>query len=475
MAMRLFRGLNFALGVLFVLASISLAHAAPVIAGPHASAAQIRAARGAGATPVRRLIFVDRREGKAPSEVKLDLAGDYIRITDAARDVVLDFKLRRQLTLSAGQRSFVNASMFADLAFRVYEFQNRRMLGNVMSGAGVSSDKSPMTLPVIQAQLGLTVPGVAATPVETATDGDGTIHFRFDGKEAARVRFSDKRLSADEQKAFARFIRRGVILHPGIGDALAADGRVPAELWFLEYEGFDAKPRTLALTSDATARLDYPLSADFMPTSIPFGAPHEGLKDLFPLMQSAVAGRAGNGPRTVESYRAAIEAAHQKKEHLQVVMLYMESLLQHGQKTKVMCPGDPICAMVSEANQDSQVMILMKGLSYGGRDAPKGLPLLRSIDRKGLSNAYLLDVWMANDSGNSPEAAQLFSNGIRGNPYVAPFYKDFGDYWYRSYATPYAWFFYDFARNLPDANKVEMLAPLDKIETKLAADFPQFF
>jgi hypothetical protein len=88
-----------------------------------------------------------------------------------------------------------------------------------------------------------------------------------------------------------------------------------------------------------------------------------------------------------------------------------------------------------------------------------------------LSNPYLLDVWIANDSGNSSEAPELFANGIRGNPYVAPFYKDFGDYWYRNYATPYAWFFYDFARNLPDPNKVEMIAPLDRIEANWSPTF----
>jgi hypothetical protein len=152
----------------------------------------------------------------------------------------------------------------------------------------------------------------------------------------------------------------------------------------------------------------------------------------------------------------------------------MEAWLQFG-RTTMACPGDPVCAMIKEANQDPQVQTLMKGLSYSGRDAAKGIPFLSSIDRKALSNGYMLDVWIANDSGNDPKAAQLFASAIRGNPYVAPFYKDFGEFWHRSYATPYAWYFYDFARSLPDANKVEMLAPLDTFEARLASDFPLFF
>lgn len=471
--MRVSRLLISALGASLALASVSFADAAPVAAGPHVSAAEIHAFHS-GTTTVRRLTFADARHGKAQTELKIDLAPDYIRMTEPERDIIFDFKTRRLLTLSAGERAFVNLSLFADLAFRAYEFQNRLTLGKVLSGAGIPSGSSPMTLPMIQAQLGLTIPGIAPTPIETTTDGDGTIHFRSEGKETARVRFSDKRLSAEEQKAFARFVRRGLILHPRIGDAVAGDGRLPAELWFLEHEGFEAKPRTLSLVSEATAQLAYPLPADFVPRSTPFGRPHESLNDLFPLMQSAVAGRAGTGPRSVESYRSAIEAAHRRREHLQAAMLIMEAWLQFGRKT-MLCPANPICAIFREVNEDPQVKTLMKGLSYSGPDAPKGLPFLRSIDRKGLSNAYLLDVWIANDSGNSPEAAKLFASGIRGNPYVAPFYKDFGDYWYRNYATPFAWFFYDFARNLPDANKVEMLAPLDKSEAKLASDFPQFF
>jgi hypothetical protein len=364
--------------------------------------------------------------------------------------------------------------MFAELAFRAYEFQNRMMLGRVLSQAGVPGKGAVMSVPEIQGQLGLTLPGVAPTAIETTAAGDGTVTFRSEGKETARVRYTDKRFSPDEQKAFARFVRRGLILHPAIGDAIANDGRVPAELWYLQYKGFDRNERTLTLTSDTTAVLDYPLPAAFAPKSIDFDAPHEGLKDLFPLMQSAVAGRAGNGPPTVESYRRAIEAAHNEKKHVQVAMLIMEANLQFG-GTPMACPGDPVCPMAAEANQDGQVQTLLKGLSYARKDAAKGVPILRGIERKGLSNAYLLDVWIANDSGNAAEAAELFANGIRGNPYVAPFYKDFGDYWYRDYATPYAWFFYDFARNLPGAGKVEMLAPLDQSEAKLATDFPQFF
>jgi len=473
--MRTSKLLDSVLGALIVVASASLAHAAPVVAGPHSSAIEIRAARGAGTGPVGRLIFADTRDGKVPIELKIDLAPDYIRITDPERDIILDFRLRRLVTLSAGERAFVNTSLFADVAFRAYEFQNRLALGKVLSGAGITADKSPMTVAMIQAQLGLTIPGVAPTPIETTTDGDGTIHFRSEGKETARVRFSDKRLSAEQQKAFARFVRRGLILHPRIGDAMAGDGRLPVELWFLEYEGgFETKPRKLSLASDATAQLNYPLPANFTPQSIHFSRPHEGLNDLFPVMQAAVAGRAGTGPRTVESYRSAIEAAHQRKEHLQAAMLIMEASLQFGRKTMA-CPDDPVCTIFREANKDPQVQTLMKGLSYSGRDAPKGLPYLRSIDRKGLSNPYLLDIWIANDSGNSPEAAQLFASGIRGNPYVAPFYKDFGDYWYGNYGTPYAWFFYDFARNLPNASQVEMLDPLDKLEARLVSDFPLFF
>lgn len=445
------------------------------IMGPQYDAAAIRAARAAGASHVRRLTFAVSGGFEAGAAEQVDLAEDYILVTEAGSAQLFDFRLRRKFFLDAAHKGFSNASLYADLAFRVYESENRFYLNKILTGAKAGSALE--TPGQIEMELGVAVPGESNVSLEQKTDADGTLHFTLDGVEMAQVRFGAARFTPDEEKTFSRFLVYGQMLHPDIVTALVADGRIPTEITYREIRPKGSKLRTLTLQSAQSLDADYPLTADYARAQ---EDKDSRLKDLMPLMLEAVAGRANGGPRSIADYRAAIEAAAASSHNLQVAMLYGELSLQDGAGAGACEPGaPPDCRspedLAAAANQDPSVQAFVKALSLNGANAPKAVPELQGIDRAALSDPYMIDLYLANDQPGAPETEAHYHSAIRGNPYIAGFYKDYGFYLARDYDLWNAWNLYDLARSLPTARKTGLLQPIDNMEERLARDFPQFF
>lgn len=465
-----------------LMSNIACAQFGRVVAGPDASAAEIRAAHGESIAPVRRLTFEVSGGFENPSGLRVDLGTDYIYTVRSDRDELLDFKLRRHIIISSDRQTFANTSIYADIAFRVNEAQNCQYLSKVLGSVGMKPDAVPTVSPIDAAtQLGLVLPGTAEQHIDQITDANGTVHFSYQGKELAHVHFGSNRIIKSEQVGFARFLRWEVTLHPQIADAIIADGRFPDELSYLEYKGSESKFQTLTLKTNETAMTDYPLPATYSSDFFQ-GATSERteLNNLLPIMLSAVAGRAGGGPRSAASYREAIEAASQRGDKLQAMVLILELSLHHGNNALSCAPDTrPPCHSLKEiariAENDPQGQSLLQTLTYNGANAANGVPLLRKIDRRGLSDPYMIDIFLANDLGHNKDAEELYASAIRGNPYIVGFYKDFGDYCFNEYDMWDAWLLYDLARDLPDARDTPMLDAVDTLEHRLANDFPQFF
>ena len=462
--------------------NIASAQIGRVVAGPDASATEIRAAYGNASAPVRRLTFSISGGFESQSELRVDLAPEYIHIFRSNRDELLDFKLHRHIIISGDRQTFANTSIYADVAFRVNEAQNRQYLSKVLGSAGIKPATAPLVPPLDAAtQLGLVLPGSATEQIDQTTDRNGTIHFSHEGKELASVHFGSVRLPKSEKDEFARFLHWGVSLHPQITDAIIGDGRLPDELSYPEYKGMESKLQTLTLKADETVSADYPLPANYSAQPFPnVTGERTVLRSLLPLMLDAVAGHAGGGPRSAASYRQAIEVASQKGESLQAMVLILELSLHHGQNALTCAPNagpacHPLADIARSAETDPQGRALLQGLSYKEAKAADAVPLFRSIDRKGLSDPYVIDIFLANDLGHSKDAEELYASAIRGNPYIVGFYKDFGDYWFNEYDMWDAWLLYDLARDLPDARDTPVLDAVDTLEHRLTTDFPQFF
>ena len=64
---------------------------------------------------------------------------------------------------------------------------------------------------------------------------------------------------------------------------------------------------------------------------------------------------------------------------------------------------------------------------------------------------------------------------MRGDPYVAGYYKDLGDLFRQSFEPAEAWLCYDLGRVLPGGPSAPVINTINGHEAQLAAKLPQFF
>jgi hypothetical protein len=460
---------------------VGAAAAAPVPAGPHATATELRALAGAKVQPVTRLTFDDVTDKQ--TVLALDLAPDYFAAEypgqKAPTQTVHDFKLRRQFIVQLDKRRFINISHYANISSRTREFQRRIEWRGMLKGFN-AEEKSLYTTFVNQSELGLTLPSVALERVERSDARDGTVALKYDGDEVARIRFSDTRLPESAQKSFARFLRHGIMLHPTIVETVLTDGRIPQVLTIQRTNrGGQAKTRTLTLKSVELRETDYPISADYVNEPLPVGA-NPTIDELLPLMLAAIKGKHASGPPNLNSYVKALEAARREDKPLLADLINHEATYQHGMHLLDCKDAKQGCSTIfrevmERGRKEPRLEAYNVALIRQGFGRPDAADRLRSIDRSGLAKDYVLDFLTAT-AIHDPSALDFYARAIRGNPYAPAFYVSCGDFYRKDMRSSIlAWFFFDLARNLPEADKSGFSRPIDKLEEQFTKDYPQLF
>jgi Flp pilus assembly protein TadD len=140
------------------------------------------------------------------------------------------------------------------------------------------------------------------------------------------------------------------------------------------------------------------------------------------------------------------------------------------------CP--PQSAVTAALTGDARARTLVQSLQLEGSDPEQAIALRRGIDRTGLPNDYVLDIFLANTlsaNGQVSEALPHFASAIRGNPYAAAFYDDLGDAMRSQFEFFLAWVCYDLARALPGSEYAQTLQNVGEREEMLRTEYPQFF
>ncbi|MDP2124554.1 MAG: hypothetical protein Q8J92_09235 [Parvibaculum sp.] len=461
-------------------------------AGPLATAVQIRGHHANSGTAGYRIVYETATDGKktAPSEILL--AADYIEIKNKGRHAIVDFKLRRLIQLYETERSFANLSLYGDVAFRMAEAINRQYLRQVLQGMDFKATSNAVDAfdPFwAGAELGLADPAEPHPEIDRRTDADGTIRFSYKGKEVAVATPSDRRVPAALQKRSLQALRSIASLHPDILDAIATDGRLPQNISYIRRPpNGEEQQVTLTLSSEAVATASYPLPAGYtsdLMRDFVGGPDNEALGTLMPVMLQAIAGTYGSGPRTTASYKAAIGQAMDSGRSFHALVLALELSLQRGEFLQSCGPADASCYtfpnIVTAARSDSRGSALLRSLELDQTDPAAATREREGIDRRDVPSGYLIGAFLGNglvtQNTRRPEARQLLHEAMRGNPYVASFYKDLGDYHSRAFEYPTAWLLYDLGRLVPERSRAESdpLNGVDGMERHLVANFGQFF
>ncbi|HWI29306.1 MAG TPA: hypothetical protein VN668_20195 [Stellaceae bacterium] len=461
---------------------------ASTIAGPAMSAAALREARRTEPGPQLRLAFDLRRGGAAPVPLVAVLGTDYVDIAENGRETLYDFRLRRRIVLDRAAQTFANLSLYGDVAFRRFELEKRAVLAGTFTDAAGGGDP-PLELQRfwIESDLGIAARGKGRPSIDQRKLPDGAISFRLDKEEVALFAPASEAVPAELRQSFAHFLRLAVPIHPQIIAAIALDGRLPQRIVYVSDTGGTHHAVGLILRSALHRTADYPLPASFEPRPLAGSTKDQealGLRGLLPLMLQAVAGRAGQGPRSLDDYRRAADRALRERHDFAAALLLAEAALQYGADAADCTTGSGSvpCHDPQELSRrfaaDPRAANLYRAEAEEPQDPVAAVQLWQSIKHDDVADGYVVDAFLADRlsaEGHRQDAMGAFARALQGNPYLGGVYKEMGDHFLRASRTDLAWICYDLGRALPDRDPHDPLAAVDKVEAALVAAYPEFF
>jgi hypothetical protein len=453
--------------------------------GPQASAAQIIAARNASDAPVLTITFdVSGGNHAAPATLSIDLAPDYMFIRGQDLRAVYDYKLRRVIQLDEAQHRFSNGSLYATADFRLAETYNRRMQRGMFAAIKLQQATDLFDPYWVQSELHVMDPADPAPAADMREASDG-VHFTYKSGEVASYALSEDKLSDQEKAGFNHLLQERTTLHPSIISALLSSGRIPQRLSFALPPIRKQTPEVWMLRSVSRASASYPLTTGYAagPTAANTKGPASELAAVLPLMLDAVAGRAGNGPKTVAQYRELMDDALQKKAGLQAMLLAFEANEQYGEQSLACAGGEvPPCHslkdIVAQSQGDPRVGDLIRSLQIERTSPDQAIALRQQLRRDDVTDGYVIDGFVGNTlsaTGHKDQALPLLIGEVRGDPYVAGYYKDLGDLLRQSFEPDLAWLCYDLGRALPGGSSAPIINVMNGYEAQIALRLPQFF
>ena len=414
---------------------------------------------------------VEPRTERHAGELVVALGGDYFLVEKDGAGTLYDFKGKRILTQAAGKHEWTEISLFSDLGFRVMEYQNRVMLGRVLSAGGIKDPSvarmgDPFELETLFC---LRFPNERGKPVvglKKETLENGAWSFRKDGKEVVLFKPSASAVPERFRAVFERWLVYACRVHPDIRREIVASGHVPQTLlthWKNTGEG-DTSSLELKSVGESEGTVVMP-AAEAATLSTAEGP----LRELVDLSRDPK--RRAEGPTTDSLKRFADEAMASGRV-LDGFLALLEITFQNG--------GDIAADFRryrERISQDEGCKRFFEGMAQSDKaSCEHAVQVLRAIDRKQLKKDYIVDIHLADalsTLGRGAEAETVFLSVLHRNPLLVGVWNDLGQQYYRGYEMGKAWLCWDTARAICPGHP--MLKSITEMEGRFVADFPDFF
>ena len=411
------------------------------------------------------------RTERHAGELVVALGGDYFLIERDGVGTSYDFKARRILSQAAGRHEWTEISLFSDLGFRVMEYQNRVMLGQVLSASGL---KDPSVTGMgdtfeLETLFCLRFPNERGKPVvglKKETLENGAWSFRKDGKEVVLFKPSASAVPEKFRAVFERWLVYACRIHPDIRREIVASGRVPQTLlthWKNTGEG-DTSSLELKSFVESEDTVVIPAAEH-----VALPAAEGPLRELVELSRDPK--RRAERP-TTDSLKRFADDAMASGRVLDGFLALLEITFQNG--------GDIAADFRrnrDRISQDEGCKRFFEGMAQSDKaSCEHAVQVLRAIDRKQLKKDYIVDIHLADalstlDRG--AEAEIVFFSVLHRNPFLVGVWNDLGQQYYRGYEMGKAWLCWDTARAISPGHP--MLRSITEMERRFEADFPEFF
>jgi len=394
------------------------------------------------------------------STIQVEIGKQYFRYTEEGTDSIYNFKTRRILTIDKEKKTYQNDSLFINLGFRGYEFQNRQHLAKVLAAA--SADENLMSTTLNEHNLSIKAKG-HDPKIKKKTDKK-TVIYSWNDKELLEYSKKLRIVNKTYQDGFTQFLRYKISGHPNILKDIKTLAGVPEKLTMTSHN-VQKIAVTLSLLSDK-----------YIPDMLPIlegYSKSEDVGELSTLLSQGINYTSEALNRTSTLLLEKANKAYKEKRQLDAMLAYLEYTLVTGEQqmpNQFFSQREPI-------SNDADVKALLSSLSPKTKDdAQKSVEMLVSLREKSIDRKHVLQIFEANNRlalGKSQESKKLFHTVLGVNPHITGAWKDLGDIYFRSYNSQAAWRCWDIARALNASH--HLLAPINQLEERLTKINPEFF
>lgn len=366
-----------------------------------------------------------------------------------------DFSSLRSVKTDVASKVSVDDSIFAPLAFRLAELQNREMIASVLRAAGGQSEgiQSPSILAHI-----FSIKTESSDEI-TRRDISGRVEFSHEGKCLAEYSTSGPPTPREIVTQFAMFLRYEYGLHPRILEDLQSLDYIPSEIVVCLQDPSESR-HTLTLSKKTSPSPAFPVLS-----SSPIADP------LYTLSRKI-------GEMSPEEKKSISESMLERAQGHAVAGRNLESILlmlAYGVSTGKLPQGFP--ASQKKFADDEQILLLFKSISPPDEaSAREALVNLESIQNSVSDGAPLVMVFRANITaalGAPAESTSLFLEALSREPGLTGAWFDLGAAFDTAFDTPSAWRCYDAGRTLssdhPGSEEIRAR------EREMIEDHPEFF
>ena len=389
----------------------------------------------------------------------VEIGRDYFSYEENNKKHIYDFKHNRIIAINNDDGTYLDDSLFVDIGFRDYEFQNRLYLGRALAAASVKDN--PMAIPLSEHVFSLTAKEHHSKIKEEIKNKKVT--FSWNGKELFKYDQNIEKIKSPYKNGFIRFLRYHLGGHPRILMSLQTLAGIPSSLTMTSHN---------AQTKITTLRLK---SHKYIPDRLPDLSKLKAGKidgSLATLLDENTTFSEDMLNTSVNTLLAKATSAFNEKRYLDTILTYLEYTLATGeQMPKQFFPQRELITADVDVNN------FLGSISPKSKEqAQKAVKTLVSLHKKSKDRKHVLNIFEANirsSLGMQKESVQLFHTTLKKNPYITGAWKDLGELYFRNYNSRDAWRCWDTARKLNPRHK--LLEQITQFEIRLKKDNPDFF
>ena len=371
---------------------------------------------------------------------------------------VWNFDTKRKYQSVEEQSAFVNYSLFSDLGFRVYEFQNRLKLGGALEAVGI--EDNPMDRILMEHLFSLT------SDEESKLDRKSKksrIIFKHSKKVLLEYSNNSEPAESEVIGRFVLYLRYRFGIHPQILTELESLNGIPNELIIYRYDvGQERIELRFISIDDNYAEPSRELSVT---TPLEDGLLYQTSAKATDYTKKAYA------DACVSLKKRAVTSAR-KSDYLDSIGLFLAYTLATGEQMP-----EEFFEFRDAITQNADVQLLFSSLKpLSEETAPQALKDLEKLSEKAKEGQCAILIFKANTlahSGKPYEAIDAFLAALSLEPAIVGAWKDLGDVYYSIYDAIQAWHCWDTGRSLLINHS--LFNAVNEFEDTLQTDHPEFF